>query len=167
MTDHTLNLLARAEKDGEPVHDLLLKCPSETHDPCSKEFGYSVRGATYYEQIDIPTCTNGYIPNPELMALIAAAQKQGWQVWFTREGHVELPYVRSGEGNGADNQAALINAMVQATAPLVDNWVECVSCLGDGEIAWSPVSNPMPPQEVHRETCAVCAGTGYVEADHD
>ena len=40
---------------------LLERCPSKTHNPCSKEFAYQVQGMQYYEQIDIRACDGGYV----------------------------------------------------------------------------------------------------------
>jgi len=83
MSDHALNLLARAEKGGQAVHpglrvdqgdwDLHADCTSDTY-TCSSR----CRCGCHY-----PFC-----PNPDPWALIAAAQKQGWVPHFTILGGV-------------------------------------------------------------------------------
>ena len=126
MTNHALNLLARAEKDGEPVHrgleDSIVVCPH-----CGGDATYDKEGTT------IGICEDcddrGYLTYPDPMVLITAAQKQGWQLAFHEPGQVSLhiPGVASPAVwvEGPDNQTALTNAMVQATAPLAENRVKC------------------------------------------
>lgn len=134
MTDYKLTLLAYAEKDGKPVHDLLVKCPSAEHDPCSDYFGF-------YENRDIPACTSGYLPDP--MALIVACQVQGWMPVFPIAGYVRLtpdighhPWGAKGiKGRGPNNFAALTDALLQATKTLEpDNWTRCDACGGTGNM---------------------------------
>lgn len=78
---HNDTELACTDCQGSGVlYPLRRECPSETHNPCTKEFGYTVSGMSYYEQIDIPTCASGYVFNDNPDALTEAIRAKGWGV---------------------------------------------------------------------------------------
>jgi len=148
MTDK-LTMLARAEKDGKPVHEGLRKASKKwvkcglPETGCDLHVPLNGQPTTYQHQV------SSFIPNPDLGALIAACQVQYWEVDFlpkyvrvSAPNHVSEYYSTVG-----DNQTALIDAVWQATKTLEpDNWVECaVHNIDDGK----PV-------------CGACDGLGIV-----
>ncbi len=160
-----LILLARAEKNGEPIHpglkDCIMICPF-----CGGEATFTNNDG------DIEGCCedcddSGYLTNPDPMALIAAAQKQGdgleWQVHFIVEGCVGIwhgdRYIGWSQQQPS-NQVAFKKAMVQATEALEpDNWAKCkkndCDCLAHCHRMIPTVS------WCHAE-CTNCDGTGIV-----
>lgn len=170
-TDHKLTLLARAEKDGKPVHpglkDLVVVCPH-----CGGD-------ATYVDEDGntIGICEDcddkGYLTSPDPMALISACQGQGWSVGFSAiPGHVfirgDSPSWNRGpepciSGSGSDNHAALIDVLFQATKTLdPDNWGHCVNCHGLGGFKGMPSGGPIGEDPFPDEMCVDCQGTGIV-----
>jgi len=154
-----IKLLAEARnKDGELIHDLLLPCPvriSSTYQP-----------RPYHPDNHCATCANGFIPNEDPMALIAAAEARG-QVsihfmlkWSVRLGNSVDGW--QGEGYSEDFFTALANAMVKATESLAANWERCT---GDNE--W-PCNNGWASGGIAKKRpCTVCSGTGFEVTEGD
>ena len=62
------------------------ECPSETHDPCTKELAYQVKGMQYYEQIDIRSCDgSGRVPDVTLEKVLDLPELYG--VWRAYHGN--------------------------------------------------------------------------------
>ncbi len=125
---NTLELLARAQKDGKPVHDLWTQCPH-----CEGRKQYIDMNSRTPSMMDCIRCQGrGSIPNPDPMALIVACQnrwdfKPIWRPHYTSH-HVKLydwagTLVRT--GNGPTFETALANAVLQATVPLSVNLEKC------------------------------------------
>ncbi len=156
-TSYKRALLAGAMKEGKPVHPgLRERCPSDEHDPCVEEFEFHIRGMSYFEYRDAPTCTDGLRPNPDPIALIAACQAQEMWLEFVilGEWHVVMIYDAAKglihKGYGLDNPSALTDAVFKATEALEpDNWVEC--------------NTSMHLDEGQDKDCPFCHGTGKVE----
>ncbi len=166
-----LNLLALAEKGGVAVHDLMLKESQQVH-WCSDAL------------CTVPTfeMVNTSIPNPDPLALIAACQKQDpkWEVTFgSNESRfmvvIHPAWWGSGQskwgvtGYGETLEAALIDAVFQATLPLEpDNWqycpdcgqCECRACTCTSEDTGHPLQ--FTPGFVD---CEKCHGIGVVEKE--
>lgn len=154
-TDHQLHLLAIATKDGEPVHPGLRQVGASF----SREHGAKWMALT------AESTRTDWQPNPDPMALIAAAQAQGCAVNFTSVGVVGLrlhhwnpqaDYI----GHGPDNPSALTDALFQATE--ADNWVGCPNgtWLDGGGLACVWTASNTSDLE-----CPACFGTGKVEAE--
>ena len=159
-SDHQMNLLSQATKDGQVLYPGLRKTcecirylEQKEHDwlgcrPCSacmdegKHSGECIFGSN-----------SDFHPNPDPLALIAAAQEQGWDVNILSDGGVSLKVEKGMYGyrnyDGPDWVAALIDALFQATtAEKQENWGECPSC----------ISAEMGGDEI----CLPCVGTGIV-----
>ncbi len=150
-----LELLARAEKNGEPVH-------TEIH-------AWGKRDAEAHVRIAAQdwTMAEKWYKKPSMEMLIAAAQKQEQHVEFIQNKvgpHPQMYYVRffspSGVANhyasgyGPDNQSALENALFKLTEVLVpDNWAKC------GLRILVAVS-PFDVSPMHPDDCPDCDGTG-------
>ena len=156
MINPKMNLLARAEKDGEPIHPgLRVDC---NHLYCGLRQDHN-------NVMHCPKCTLmwqkrgltpvGYTPNEDVGALIIACQKQGWVVVFVQPGTVMLDNVTriAVLGKGLDNPSALIDATIKATATVADNWEKC-----NGE--WHH-NEDEEYDIVHGPRCD-CFETGYV-----
>lgn len=110
-TDYQLDLLARAEDaDGKPMYLGL-----------SREWQEQDRGIIPYGSVNIP--------NPDPMAMVAAAQAQGWVITFAVSGHdvslyKKVPSIKT-HGSGLNNLAALTDVIFHATETLAVNWGEC------------------------------------------
>ena len=177
-----LTLLARAEKNGEPVHlGLRVECPGEYDEEDCKNgrTGGNERdsnGMRKYpfvwkdDEYECERCVgNAFIPNPDPMALIAAAQAQGWNLEFVSHGGIVnvtddyVPNQHIKQGRGSDNQSALEDALFQATEALEpDNWAKCPAC-GEtmnpgGNPYFSIGGNEMPDGS----DCPDCDGAGIV-----
>ena len=160
MTDKTfyqIKMLARAEKGREVMYPgLRKKCPW-LHYPES-----GCKGAPGIDMaIKKPKCDgSGFIPNPDLGALIEAAQVRCFSMRIIREyGGQRRVQLCPVDGIGSGNLSALIDAMFQATE--ADNWGECVPCGGSGmDLIGSP---PQPQGGEH----GICHGTGKVEVPHE
>ena len=165
-----LQLLVQAEDaNGVPVHPgLKIPCYGIANGviyECSGKHHYDDQ--EYDEEPrDCWRCEGrSWLPNPDPMAMVAECLAQKCTVSFERD---DIVFIESrglviGESSGSDNQAALTDAMFQATLTLEpDNWDECPAC-GDtinpgGNPYFSIGGNEMPDGS----DCPDCNGTGYL-----
>ncbi len=130
-TDHQLAMLAGATREGKPVHPELAK--------------YAAKIAALQTMLE-----HVWLPVFNLMAMIEACQAQEWRPTFLEPGMVSLLLAKSLariNAHETTNEAALTDAVFQATEALADNWVDCP---GRG--------NTLSGLEGHDEKC--CHGTG-------
>ena len=146
--DHQMDLLSRATKDGEVLYPGLRKPLQECVGP---DHRYDHPGPC----VTAPSNTY-FIPNPDPMALIAAAQGQGWVPIFYKEGYVELERIKVGGavgvGTGPDNLSALIDSLFQAID--AENWGKC-HVGGTGSGMTKPDGN-------YVDVCPKCKSTGKI-----
>lgn len=145
---YQMNMLARAQKDGEVMHPGLAKWEKEDE---RAHKNIAAQGWVMAEK---------FYKKPDLGALIAAAQEQGLMVIFPVTGNHVV--VGNTDGRGPDNLTALIDAIFKATESAEpDNWVGCSKC-GDHPTDLDKYG------ESEVCICKPCQGTGKMaEVPHD
>jgi len=182
--EYQMRMLAGAERDGKPVHDLLVMCKScwgmgyhsligagITHYSGCEKCGGSRVPPFATRESDIPQVQigTGYIPNTGLGALIAACIQQGFDVTFHQ---TEMITIRMGNTpSDVVHASNPIDALFQATETLKpDNWGECPGIewakagpIDDGDMVFCHPAAAAHGLDIETiPVCPICHGTSWV-----